>query len=564
MEPASSKIEASTLEKGPERSDSSSSISSQNLDHAHSETASDIDWLYLTFETDLPPTTASSSSRGNRNPGSASAVPCPNLDKYVSPFEWSQWRKTYVTWVACLSTVCAAYSAGAYSSGEEQMAREWHVSGVATEVGITTFTCGFAAFPMFLAPFSEINGRRPVFIASGAAFLLFQMACALVPSYGGMLVCRFIAGCACSTFSTISGGVVSDLYHAKDRNAAMTLFSAASLFGTGLGPMISGFIAQHTTWRWIFYAQLILDGVLLAIIVIFFKETRGSVLLSRKAKALNKWYEQLEQQGFYGVEMPSPTTPQKTFRQRIRWKVRSDEERASLFKMITISLYRPFRMLVTEPVVFFFSLWAAFSWAVLYMTFSAIPLVFTTTYGFNLEESGGVFAAISIASILFLIIAINQDKLARRYLSQRRGLFDAPEGRLFFACVESALLPIGCIWFGVTGAYPDIPWIVPALGLGCVTMGIFSIYLAVFNYLADTYHRYASSALAAQSFCRNMLGGVFPLFTAQMFRKLTFQGAGGLLGGIGFLLTLVPWVLIFFGPRIRARSKLASEIMPGS
>ena len=33
-------------------------------------------------------------------------------------------------------------------------------------------------------------------------------------------------------------------------------------------------------------------------------------------------------------------------------------------------------------------------------------------------------------------------------------------------------------------------------------MGIFSIYLAVFNYLADTYHRYASSALAAQSFCK--------------------------------------------------------------
>lgn len=32
-------------------------------------------------------------------------------------------------------------------------------------------------------------------------------------------------------------------------------------------------------------------------------------------------------------------------------------------------------------------------------------------------------------------------------------------------------------------------------------MGIFSVYLAVFNYLADTYHRYASSAIAAQSCC---------------------------------------------------------------
>ena len=39
------------------------------------------------------------------------------------------------------------------------------------------------------------------------------------------------------------------------------------------------------------------------------------------------------------------------------------------------------------------------------------------------------------------------------------------------------------------------------MAIGCATMGLFSIYLAVCNYLADTYQIYASSALAAQSFC---------------------------------------------------------------
>lgn len=75
-----------------------------------------------------------------------------------------------------------------------------------------------------------------------------------------------------------------------------------------------------------------------------------------------------------------------------------------------------------------------------------------------------------------------------------------PEGRLYFVCVESILMPAGLFWFGWT-SYPSVPWIVPTLALGCATMGIFSIYLATFNYLADTYHRYASSAIAAQSFC---------------------------------------------------------------
>ena len=302
-------------------------------------------------------------------------------------------------------------------------------------------------------------------------------------------------------------------------------------------------------------------------VVFFFKETRGSVLLSRKAKALNKYYDSLEAAGYYGHMMPTNhntniAEKSTTAPQRIRWKCKSDEERSTLLTMIRISLYRPFHMLFTEPVVFFFSLWISFSWAVLYMTFSAIPLIYQTTYGFNLEQTGSIFTAISVASAIFTFVSIYQEKWGLRYLPpKQRHVLTTPEGRLYFACLESALLPIGCLWFSITGAYPSIPWIVPTLGVACATMGIFSIYLAVFNYLADTYHRYASSALAAQSFCRNLLGGAFPLFTTQMFNTMTFQGAGGFLGGTGFLLTTVPWVLLLFGPKIRAKSKLASEIM---
>ena len=132
-----------------------------------------------------------------------------------------------------------------------------------------------------------------------------------------------------------------------------------------------------------------------------------------------------------------------------------------------------------------------------------------------------------------------------------------PEGRLYFACIESALLPIGLFWFGWT-FFASTHWIVHTLAVGCATMGMFSVYLAVFNYLADTYHRYASSALAAQSFCRNTLGGIFPLVTDAMYTKMTFAGAASFLGGVGVVLTIVPWVLVFYGPMIRARSRFAS------
>jgi hypothetical protein len=288
---------------------------------------------------------------------------------------------------------------------------------------------------------------------------------------------------------------------------------------------------------------------------------------------LNKWYEEREHLGYFGFEMPvGETGSEKTSPQRIRWRVKSDEERESLSKMIGISVYRPFHLLITEPVVFFFSLWVSFSWAVLYLTFGSIPLVFSHTHDFTVQQSGAIFAALCVGAALSTILSIHQDRFLARYLAsssknpekQSRLMknldLSSPEGRLYFACIESALLPIGLFWFGWT-QFSSIPWIVPALAIGCATMGIYSIYLATFNYLADTYHRYASSALAAQSFCRNILGGVFPLVTAAMFNNLTFQGASSLLGGIGALLTIVPWVLVFYGPKIRARSKFAAEIM---
>lgn len=191
----------------------------------------------------------------------------------------------------------------------------------------------------------------------------------------------------------------------------MSCFAGAALFGTGLGPLVSGFIHMRANWRWIYYSQAIVAAGFIAILWFFLKETRGSVLVSRKARALNKYYESLEQAGYHGVIFRSDDSAEKQEVRRIRWKVKSDEERETLAKMISISCYRPFRMyttclshtgrsnqsmstdlLCTEPVVFFFSLWVAFSWAVLYLQFSSIPLVFRTNHGFNVEQYGAVFS----------------------------------------------------------------------------------------------------------------------------------------------------------------------------
>lgn len=141
------------------------------------------------------------------------------------------------------------------------------------------------------------------------------------------------------------GGVISDIYHAQDRNTPMALFAGAALFGTGMAPMIAGAIVTHSTWRWIYYSHAIVSAVFVVIIFFFFKETRGSVLLSRKAHKLNTYYEQLEEAGHIGVILSSEEASEEKSIRRIRWKVKSDEQRDSLATMIRISMYRPFRKL---------------------------------------------------------------------------------------------------------------------------------------------------------------------------------------------------------------------------
>ncbi|KKZ66408.1 hypothetical protein EMCG_07912 [[Emmonsia] crescens] len=532
---------------------SESVLDSKQPSPAEQHNGDEIHYHYLTFDTPLPSPTGISVPRA----GQQTAPEQPDLRPYVSPFTWRSSRKGVITALSCLVTTLSAMAAGAYSPPEKILTEKWGISGVVYNLGITLFSFGFAISPMVLAPFSEINGRRPMLVCSGILFSVTQLGCAVTDSFAGMLLSRFFLGVGGSTYSSIIGGVLSDVYVTEERNTPMALFSGAVLFGTGLGPLISSFMVHHISWRWVYYMQAILSAVVTVAVMVFFNETRGNVLLSRKAQVLNKWYEKLEKAGYVGVDM-LVAGEEGGVRQsrRIRWKVKSDEERESIVKVVTISLYRPFHLLFTEPVVFFFSLWVSFSWAVLYLQFGAIPLVFQNNHGFDLQQSGAVFASICIGGIIATFLSIWQEKYVRRLGK----ISSTPEGRLYFVCIESILMPVGMFWFGWT-SFPSIHWIVPCLAIGCATIGIFSIYLAVFNYLADTYHRYASSALAAQSCCRNLLGGIFPLVVRAMYVNLGYPGASSLLGGIGSILTIVPWVLVFFGPKIRARSKIASEIM---
>jgi MFS family permease len=137
------------------------------------------------------------------------------------------------------------------------------------------------------------------------------------------------------------GGVLSDIYAKEDRNTPMAIFSGAAFFGTGLGPMVSGIVAQNTSWRWIYYVQAIMSAVLLILVTTCFRETRGSVLLRRKALTLNQYYDYLERAGFQVSIRSSDREGDNVTQERVRWEAEGVDDQEALGKTIMISLYRP-------------------------------------------------------------------------------------------------------------------------------------------------------------------------------------------------------------------------------
>ncbi|KAH8116321.1 MFS general substrate transporter [Phellopilus nigrolimitatus] len=450
-----------------------------------------------------------------------------------NPANYSRGRKWAITLTSSALTGMVAAVASTYAMGYPSMTRDLNCTNFQATLGLSLYALGFAVFPLILAPLSEEFGRQPLYIGSTILLIAMHIGVALAKNIQSVIIFRLLAGAAGSTGSTMVGGTIADIWAPHERGIPMAVFSIAAMGCTGLGPVFAGWVEMNTRleWRWIQWIHLIVTGVFFVIMLFTMKETRSSVLLVRLVRKLRK------------------ETGDNRYRARI------EDERGSLRTLMLISCTRPVHLLLTEPVVASFSLWIGFAWGVLYSMIESISPAFRELHHFNVGEVGTVFVTMFIGSLLgYLSNTFIQEKLYNKNFKAK-----GHEARLYSSCIAGILFPVSMFIYAWT-SFEHVNWVGMAIGIVLFMWSMYIIYLAVFTYLADCYGPFASSALAGQSLCRNLAGMAFPLFSTQMYDRLTFKWASTIFACIAVLMMPIPFILFRWGPQIRARSKFAKEV----
>ena len=479
----------------------------------------------------------------------SNAVPNPtgangNSDAYQSdasdpnqPFNWSPQVKWTVTLTTCFICFAVGLNATGIASAPTPINERFHISDVHFPNSfwpITSWTVGAAIVPMFVLPLMEAHGVRPGYLLCYAIFVILVVPQAVAPNFRTLVICRFFAGGAAGVLQNGMDGIIADIWPgAVRRSLPVTIYVTGLLAGVSLGPVFGGAIIHSCSWRWIFYAQLVIYGAAFVPVLLVMRETRGPVIREKRMKA--------------GANRCFPTA------------VRGDSPKATPLSPIrflydTVAL--PTYLLCTEPVVFVFTLLSALSYGVVFISTQSVTQVFAANYGFLEYQAGLVQTAVVVGEVLGFVACLFQNIWYAHATRTRPDMSEADlsEFRLYLSVPASFVgLTGGLFWYGWT-SFSFLPWTLPAVGLAMIGFGVTVVMQAIMMYVTDAYARYAASASAAVCFGENIFAAFLPLAAQSMYTKLGFQWASSVLAFATLLLSFAPIILVSKGKHIRERS----------
>jgi EmrB/QacA subfamily drug resistance transporter len=119
---------------------------------------------------------------------------------------------------------------------------------------------------------ADLFGRKPVFLASVAVFLIGSMLCGQSQSMEQLIAFRLLQGLGAGGVLPITQTILGDVFPLEERARITGLFSTVWGVSGLLGPAIGGFLTERVSWRWVFYVNFPLCVLSIVLIAMFLHE----------------------------------------------------------------------------------------------------------------------------------------------------------------------------------------------------------------------------------------------------------------------------------------------------
>lgn len=451
------------------------------------------------------------------------------------PHNWSTLKKTVVIIEVSTLTFITYMGSSIYTPGQEEIQKEFGVGHVVATLNLSVYVIGYGIGPLIFSPLSEfaIIGRQQLYIVTLFLFTMLQIGCALVHNIAGLIILRFLTGILCSPSLATGAASIGDVVKPKYVPIFIGLWSGAAYAAPCLGPLIGAAMVVAKNWRWIFWLLMWMSALLLITLIFFFPETGEDNILYRRCERIKKI---------------TGDSRYYTFKAR-------EESKLTARDIAVIALYRPFEIMVKEPIVQALDIYIALTYGIFYLFFESFPIVFSDMYHFTLVQLGMSYLGFLVGSF----IAYAASLIFLQYYVERKvinGTF-TPETFLVLAMCVSWCLPCGLFIFGWAAG---VHWILPIAAEILFVMCDFNLWESIFSYLAVSYPKHVASVFAGNGVLRAGFACAFPLFGRAMYENLAISGypvawGSSLLGFITIGVALLPFLFYKYGPYLRSKSK---------
>ncbi len=122
----------------------------------------------------------------------------------------------------------------------------------------------------------DLYGRRRIFVVGLAGFGVASLMCGLAPTIEVLIVARALQGVAGALLVPSSLAIISASFHPDDRSRAVGAWAGLGAAAGAVGPFVGGWLVDAVSWRPVFFINLPIAAVTIAITVRHVPETSES------------------------------------------------------------------------------------------------------------------------------------------------------------------------------------------------------------------------------------------------------------------------------------------------